>query len=328
MEIIKYQNNEILPHIRHNLRELPNEKISGNKAINPDLTKNNYCLVHRGNNAAEVNKYRKDLEKEIFHYKRKNLVHAIEVVIQCPDDCPPEQHEAFFHESYRYICSGLPMGEQCVFFAGVHRDERYYTPDGTMISKDHLHIMYVPAVPNKKHEGYEYRLCADQLTKKAQLKALHPGLQKHLDDCGIHATVYRKKDASGKTIPLSVKQLKELTRKTGIKLDHSLSIDEFCEIISTNILQENQIKDFQHQLQKALQENQRMKEKLKEIQTTYASKEKELISAKTTISNLKKQIETTYHNGWGNNSEWGAQAGWETNKNKSKSLEWKGEKEW
>ncbi len=51
-----------------------------------------------------------------------------------------------------------------------------------MISKDHLHVMYVPAVPDSKHEGYSYSRCADELTKRAKLKAFHQGLQKHLNE--------------------------------------------------------------------------------------------------------------------------------------------------
>lgn len=249
MEITKFQGSEVAFHIRHDLRELPREKSYGNEAINPDLTPNNYSLIDRGKTAAEVNQYRKELEKEIFHYKRKNLVHACECVIQCPKDCPQEQKEAFFRESYKYFISTLPMGERCVFVAQVHTDERHFAPDGSMISKDHLHIMYVPGVPDTKHDGYKFKLCADQLTKKAKLRALHPGLQKHLDQCGIKATVYRKKEGDGKAIALSVKQLKELTARTGIKLDHSLSVEELSQIITSNILKEKQIEGFQKQLQ-------------------------------------------------------------------------------
>lgn len=269
MEITKFQNNEVAFHIRHDLRELPGEKSYGNEAINPDLTANNYSLVDRGKTAKEVNQYRKDLEKEIFHYNRKNLVHACEAVIQCPADCPPEQKAAFFQESYNYFVSTLPMGERCVFVAQVHTDEKHYAPDGSMISKDHLHIMYIPGVPDTKHDGYEYKLCADQLTKKAKLRALHPGLQKHLDDCGIRATVYRKKSGDGKAIALSVGQLKELTARTGIKLDHSLSVDELSQIITSNILKEKQIKGFQDQIQQ---------------------KETELASARSELSATKQHI--------------------------------------
>jgi hypothetical protein len=299
MEITKFKGNEVVYHIRHDLRELPNEKKHGNKAINPDLTQNNYSLIDRGKTAEEVNQYRKQIEEEIFYYNRKNLVHACEVVIQCPSDCPPEQRRDFFRESYKYIVSTLPMGDRCVFIAEVHADEQHFAPDGSMISKEHIHIMYVPAVPDTKHDGYDYRLCADQLTKKAQLRKLHPGLQQHLDKCGIKATVWRKKDSNGKNIALSVQQLKELTKLTGITLDHSLSVTELSGIINSNILLTKQVKEYEKQLQK--------------VQT-------ELDKANHQITEIKKTRNT--EQGWGTDSAW------DSNQSRGISSSWGKEKEW
>lgn len=257
MEITKYKNGEILFQIRHDMRELPAEKVPGNEAINPELTPKNYSLVDRGKTAKEVNQYRKNLEKEIFSYKRKDVVHDIEYVIQCPADCPPEEKEAFFQACYDYTVSTLPMGEKCVFMAQVHRDEKHRVtgPDGIerIVSKDHIHIHALPAVKDGKHKDkngniFEYRLCADQLTKRARLKEFHPGLQKYLDDHRIHATVYHKKEGDGKAVPLSVKQLKEISAKTGIVLDHSLTVDELSQIINTNVLKEKQIEELKSQV--------------------------------------------------------------------------------
>lgn len=235
MEIIKFQSGQVLAHIRHDLREIPSNKTYKNESIDSTLTHLNYSLINRGKNAEEVNAYRLKLEKEIFKFNRKNLVHAVEVAIQCPADCPEDQKEAFFQESFNFICSTLPMGEKCVFVAQVHRDEKYYTPSGEMISKDHLHIMYVPAVPDTKHENFEYKMCADQLTRKSSLNELHPALQRHLNHKNINATVIKKKKSDGKTISLSVKQLKALTKNTGITLNKSITIDELAHILVENV---------------------------------------------------------------------------------------------
>lgn len=234
-EIIKWNASQVLPIIRHNMRNFEDGNSGGNEDIKPELTSQNYSLLYRGKTCKEVNKYRKDIEKECFKYNRKNLVHAVEVVIQCPADCPQEQKTAFFQESFEHICSTLPMGKDCVFVAEVHVDEKHFAPDGTLVSKDHLHLMYVPAVPDTKHDNFQYKLCADDLTKRANLRELHPSLQAHLDKKGIHATVYQKKDGDGKTIGLSVKQLKEITEKTGIKIDKSITVDEFAKILSNNV---------------------------------------------------------------------------------------------
>lgn len=250
-ELKKFGASEVAYHIRHDLRELPAGKNYGNEAVDASLSKGNYSLLEdRCQTTSEANEYRKEIEKEVFKYNRKNLVHAVEIVVQCPSDCPEEQKESFFRETYHYICSTLPMGERCVFIAQVHVDERHYSPTGKMISKDHLHVMYIPAVKDTKHDGFEYRLCADQLTKKARLKAFHPGLQNHLDKAGIHATVFRKKDGDGKTVSLSVAQLKDLTKKTGIALDHSLTVDELAAIIKSNIAHAKQARFFRTELEK------------------------------------------------------------------------------
>lgn len=217
------------------MRHLEDGNSGGNDAIKPELTDKNYSLIDRGKTCKEINKYRKEIEKECFKYNRKNLVHAVEVVVQCPADCPIEQKEAFFRESFEHICEGLPMGKKCVFVAEVHVDEKVFAPDGTLISKDHLHVMYIPAVPDTKHAGYDYKLCADELTKRATLQKFHPALQQRLDEKGIHATVYSKKSGDGKTVSLSVKQLKEITAKSGVTIDHSLTIDELSDILSKNV---------------------------------------------------------------------------------------------
>lgn len=274
-EITKFGASEVAFHIKHDLREIPEGKDYGNESIIPEKSKDNYSLLDRCQTAAEANKYRKQIEKECFSYNRKNLVHAVEVVVQCPADCPPEQKEAFFRESYNYICSTLPMGERCVFVAEVHVDEKHYSPTGEMISKDHLHVMYVPGVPDTKHDGFDYKLCADELTKRAKLREFHPGLQSHLDSHGIKATVYSKKEGDGKTIGLSVKQLKEITEKTGLKIDKSITVDQLAEILKVN----RDITIYDKRLQAQLQERE---EKIATLSATVTSQDK-------TISKMKSK---------------------------------------
>ncbi|SHI96994.1 hypothetical protein SAMN02745229_03912 [Butyrivibrio fibrisolvens DSM 3071] len=292
-EITKFSASEVAYHIKHDLREIPDGKDYGNESINRSLSGNNYSLLKgRCQTAEEANKYRKELEKEIHQYKRKNLVHAVEVVVQCPADCPPEQKDAFFNVTYEHICSTLPMGERCVFVAEVHVDERVKDHEGKIIldeygnplSKDHLHVMYVPAVPDTKHDGYQYKLCADQLTKRARLKEFHPALQKALDDAGIKATVYRKKEGDGKTIGLSVKQLKEITAKTGIKFEKSVTVDELAVILKTN----HDLKVYD----KALKERLREKEhEVSSLKTASSEKDHRIESLKNHVKDRDTEIE-------------------------------------
>ena len=64
---------------------------------------------------------------------------------------------------------------------------------------------------------------------------MHPSLQKALNDAGIQATVFQKKEDDSKTIPLSVQQLKAITDRTGIVLDQSITIDNLIDILEENI---------------------------------------------------------------------------------------------
>lgn len=286
-----------LYYIRHAMRELPEGKSHGNEDIDMTLTEEkNYSLLHgRCQTAAEANSYRKELEKELFKYNRKGLVKTIEIVIQCPDDCTDK--EAFFETSYRYVCDKvLPMGERCVVTAQVHGDEHKFLKDENGnyrldengqkidISKDHLHIIAVPAVPDTKHADYEWKLSAHDLTSKGRLRQFHPGLQKACDDAGIQATVYQKKEGDGKTIGLTVKQLKEITNKTGIVIDKSLTVEQLAEILQENRDIKLYDKELRKRLDIELQKNvSQTEEKLQQKDAEYQrlkTKATEIISAK------------------------------------------------
>lgn len=224
-DIMKHSNDTI-NFIRHNMRELPNGKSYGNTSVNTKLSKNNYSLIDRGKTADEINNYRKNIENQLYRFKRKNAVKSIEIVIQKPDDCNDEK--LFFKECLNYVVSTLPMGEKSVFMAEVHKDEHKIV-NGVDISKPHLHIMYVPAVKDNKHKEYDFKLCADDLTKKENFKSFHPGLQKWLDEKGVKGTILNKYK-TGKAFKLAVAQLKEFTDSTGVVIDGSKTLDELAAL--------------------------------------------------------------------------------------------------
>ena len=203
--------------IRHNMRMLPQGRKHSNEEIDPERSKLNESIVKRGDTPEKVNEYRKQIESELFHYNRKDLVHSIEMVITLPEDCPPEQEHDFWVSSYEYVASTLPMGERAIFLCEIHRDEGRVQKDGVTVveSPAHMHIMFVPAVPDQKHEGFKYKLCADQLTKRSTLQQWHPRYQKWLDNAGIKATVHSGV-TGGKSV--SVSALKDLTKATGLTL--------------------------------------------------------------------------------------------------------------
>lgn len=249
--------------IQHNIREFKDGKCPTNLEVDPERTKYNYSLICRGNTAAEIEAYRKKITKECFHYnKRKNIVYANEVIFTLPQDTPPEQERPFFEESLNYLVSTLPMGEKCIFLAEVHCDEGQVLKDGKTIveGQKHLHVMYVPAVADSKHDGYSYKLCSDALTRRSVLKQWHPKYQKWLDDAGIKGTVYSGK-TSGKGI--SVKSLKEISKTTGLSLD---------------------------QIQNLERDRKELLQKLHEVETDHTQSKQTIEHAKTTISKLKSLL--------------------------------------
>lgn len=211
--------------IQHNIREFKDGKCPTNLEVNPEKMKYNYSLIRRGNTAKEIEAYRKKITSECFHYKRKNIVFANEVIFTLPSDTPSEQERAFFEESLKYLISTLPLGERAIFLAECHCDEGQVLKDRKTVveGQKHLHVMYVPAVEDTKHDGYKFRLCSDALTRRSVLKQWHPKYQKWLDDAGIKATVYSGK-TSGKGI--SVKSLKEISKTTGLSLDQIQSLEK------------------------------------------------------------------------------------------------------
>lgn len=358
MEIAKYKSYQIMPLIRHNMRQLPPGKTYGNESVDLSLTSKNYSLINRGNTPEEVNQYRRNFENKIFKYNRKDLVHAISLVIQCPDDCPPEQHDAFFETAFNWCCNNyLPAGKECVFLAEVHKDEHKYIKtlqDGktvlTDISKEHLHIAFVPAIPaGEKHPDYKYRLNSYQLTVRSILKNLHPSLQKAINDAGLTATVFRKKTDDGKTISLSIKQLKSLTEKTGIVIDRTLTLDELAKILVQNVelrqkteelsqstsnkdnkiseLQEelkaktNSINKLNGDLKSELQEKEHLQNQLQSAQDSIKNKELEIQANKEKLEELELKHNSSNEYTWGTESSWGITSNWDNNNEKTINIE-------
>ena len=222
-DIVKHSNDTI-NFIRHNKRELPEGKTYGNTSVNTKLTKNNYSLIDRGKSAEEINNYRKNIENKLYRFKRKNPVKSVEIVIQKPDDCVEE--EKFFKECLNYVVSTLPMGEESVFMAEVHKDEHKIV-NGVDISKPHLHIMFIPTMKDEKHPEFEFKLSSKEITGRSYFRNFHPELQAWLDKKGITGTVIHK-NKTGKAFKLTVAQLKEFTDTTGVVINGSKTIDELA----------------------------------------------------------------------------------------------------
>jgi hypothetical protein len=387
LDFNKYQLKDIAKILRHNLRRFSDGRGKSNEDIVPELTPQNYSLVNRGHSVADAKKYFNQLEEEIFHYNRSNVIHAIEWIVTMSKDCPAEEEQHFFETAYHYFTDSLPLGERCVICAEVHKDERFTNKaTGEIVSKPaHMHFMYVPAVKISEKEKIrlkerevnrqlkeevkrqittpllrrslkktgmtqdevdqavadltadirnkiaaetripDYKLCADALTKRHQLLKVHPGLQSALDKAGIKATIYTPKKPGTSYIHLSGKQLKQITKATGIVVNHSLTAEELSKIINSVSVKEEQLLQKENELQKVLSDNQVLTEKLEELQMSFEAKKKELDETKAKVADMEKQTEKAYENSWGRNSGWGFQNGRKNDISQSIN---RGEKEW
>ena len=185
---------------------------------------------------------------------------------------------------------------------------------------------------------YEYKLCADALTKISDLLKVHPGLQKTLDDTGIKATVWHG-NTGANYIHLSGKQLKEITKLCGKTITHSMTVEELSELISSNIKLEKQVsvlrddlklKDAQIEKIQGLLSRQKtaektvpavssreqvLQKKYDELKSSYDKKSAELEKANEKIKALEKtneellekseEIEKTKDKEWGEDT-WGS----------------------
>lgn len=249
MARLKKYKTGIVGVIKHNIRDFKNGKCPTNMEVDPNRTQYNYSLIRRGNTAKQIEHYRKRIENECFHYKRKDLIHANEVICTLPKDCPKDQELAFFQESLKYIASTLPMGERCIFLAEVHCDEGHVLKDKKTVVEGakHLHVMYVPAVPDTKHDGFEYKLCSDQLTRRNILLKWHSSYQSWISNACISATV-----ASGVTIDkgISVKSLKEMSKTTGLSYEQVQSLKVENDRLNTELKnKEHELSVVKHKLQ-------------------------------------------------------------------------------
>lgn len=192
-----YHDDEVMEYIRKTMRRFPdgNKEVQG---IFPDLTKHNYSIINRGNTCGEIEKYRNGIEQDVFSLKRKNIVHAVEWVVRKPDGLPILKEEDYFRAAYEFIAGRLPMGEKCVLVSEVHKDEwtRDVNKKPEVIS--HMHILFIPAVPDTENKGYEWKMYAGEFTKLKEILSVTQGLRPFLKERGIEYGTYKTQNVENK----------------------------------------------------------------------------------------------------------------------------------
>lgn len=96
-------------------------------------------------------------------------------------------------------------------------------------------------------ERYETRLMSkDTFLDKHFFDGFHPAFQKWMDEHGFDCTVYR----GGGGINLTVDQLKEITKQTGVTLDKGLSVDSISQLINDNARLQDRVRELEKQAER------------------------------------------------------------------------------
>ena len=94
-------------------------------------------------------------------------------VVPAPQDFDPESYDNLFYATYN--CLANRCGEENVVQAIVHDDEG---------GQPHLHFCFVPVVEDPKHEQ-GYKICANDVLDRRELRNFHPDLQRYLNEHGL-----------------------------------------------------------------------------------------------------------------------------------------------
>ena len=198
-----------IKHIERTMTE------SSNPDIDHDKSGLNYSLIpDRGMSAYSY--FRERISNpDIYLYKNKEIKPLVGWIVTLPDDVPPEKEEEFFKLCFSFLNDRYGGIENCVQ-ATVHKDES---------GRLHMHYLFVPVVERKKltaNHKERYKVCANDVINRKELRDFHPALGKYLTDHGLPCSVYTgitAKQGGNRT----VKEMKaersmerERTKKTAI----------------------------------------------------------------------------------------------------------------
>lgn len=164
----KFAAGAVRNQLRHNRREIEH---SSNADIDPERLGQDYVLSpDRG--VSDYDYYIQRLN-QLYVYARDDVKTMAGWVVTAPQDLAPERYGDFFCATYDFLSARY--GEENVVQAIVHDDEG---------GQPHLHFCFIPVVEDKKHEQ-GYKVCANDVLNRRELRNFHPDLQRYLDDHGL-----------------------------------------------------------------------------------------------------------------------------------------------
>ncbi len=304
MHVEKYPDSAVSNQQRHNNRLIINDKNSDidikktqqfNYSLTPyikDIPREQYF-----DRRAEIKKreydYYKQRKSEVYCYNRADIKTMAGYVVTLPNEINNQiDEERFFKATVDFFSNRY--GAENIISATVHKDE-------SKLGSPHMHLDFMPIckidhdklMAKKNHckamENYQEKISANDVLTKRDLQTLHTDLQRYLDSNGIKGRVLVNPEGDGKTVNLSVAQLKEITKKTGIVIDKPMTIEQFSKML----VEQQNIKIVDHKLEQKIQQL-----------------EKENAQLQEQVKALEKQIEHQKEHTWGHTNEWGHNNGW------------------
>ena len=164
----KFSAGAVRNQLRHNRREIEH---SSNLDIDPSRQGQGYVLSpDRGMTEYD---YFKQRISQLYVYNRNDIKVMAGWVVTAPQNLDPKRYDDFFCSTYDFLENRY--GKENVIQAIVHDDEG---------GQPHLHFCFVPVVEDPKHdEGY--KVCANEVLDRRELRNFHPDLQRYLDEHGL-----------------------------------------------------------------------------------------------------------------------------------------------
>ena len=151
----KFSAGAVRNQLRHNRREIEH---SGNPDIDPSRQGQDYVLSP---------------DRGMSDYNRDDVKVMAGWVVTAPQDLDPERYDDFFCATYDFLANRY--GEENVVQAIVHDDEG---------GQPHLHFCFIPVEEDLKHEQ-GYKICANDVLDRRELRNFHPDLQRYLNEHGL-----------------------------------------------------------------------------------------------------------------------------------------------
>ena len=165
---MKFSAGAVRNQLRHNRRTIEH---SSNRDIDPERLEHDYVLSpDRGMTEYD---YFKQRISQLYVYNRDDIKVMAGWVVTAPQDLDPTRYDDFFCTTCDFL--EKRYGKENVVQAIVHDDEG---------GQPHLHFCFIPVVEDSKH-GEGYKVCANEVLDRRELRNFHPDLQRYLNEHGL-----------------------------------------------------------------------------------------------------------------------------------------------